>query len=64
MQKDLAVPAEQRQYMILPSEDVNVCTSAFQAFIHYFDNIERNNVIQSAANIRDAFTEFFLLLEL
>jgi len=26
---------------------------------HCSNNTERNNVIQSAANIRDAFTEFF-----
>ncbi|XP_071641956.1 putative nuclease HARBI1 [Temnothorax longispinosus] len=60
MQKDLAVFAEKRQYMSLSlSNHVNVYNCAFQA-LHCFDNnTERNNVIQSAVNIRDAFKEFF-----
>jgi len=59
MQKDLAVSAEERQYMFLsPLEHINVCRSVLQVS-HCSNNTERNNVIQSAANIRDAFTEFF-----
>jgi len=57
MQKDLAVFTEKGQYMLCPSDHVNVSRSAFQVF-HGSDN-RKNNVIQSAMDIRDAFTEFF-----
>lgn len=56
MQKDLAVSAEKRQYMLSPSDYANVCSTSQ---LHCFDNTEIVNGIQSAVNIRDAFTNFF-----
>lgn len=44
--------------MLRPSEHLNICRSTFQV-LHCSDNTERNNIIQNAVDIRDAFTEFF-----